>query len=92
MKYEITISEGCTAFYTKINGKIVGGEYEPTRFDDSEIDELVDYLCEKLKEGLKESTVNLEDLIKCLQPDDWEYDSDSCESCGDTVTRTIWNL
>jgi hypothetical protein len=92
MKYKITISEGCTAFYTEINGKIVGDEYEPNRFPDEEIDELVDYLCIKFKEGLKESTVQLDDLIKCFQPDSWHHDSTSCDQCGDSVSATTWEL
>ena len=91
-KYKITISEGCTAFYTEINGKIVGGEYEPTRFDDAETDELVDYLCERFKEELKGSYVQLNDLIECFQPDNWESDEDSCEQCGDTVHRRYWEF
>jgi len=88
-KYTITISEGCTAFFTEINDKIVGGEYEPTRFPDEEIDELVDYLFQEFKKGLKESTVQLNDLIRCFQPDSWES-SDSCDQCGDSVYTQTW--
>ena len=88
-KYTITISEGCTAFFTEINDKIVGGEYEPTRFPDVEIDELVDYLFQEFKKGLKESTVQLNDLIRCFQPDSWES-SDSCDQCGDSVYTQTW--
>lgn len=89
-KYTITISEGCTAFYTEINGKIVGGSYEPECFSDNEVDELVDYLCKRFKQGLKDSTVQLDDLIKCFQPDDWSHDSNSCDQCGDSVSTTTW--
>ena len=91
-KYTITISEGCTAFYTEINGKTLGGEYEPTSFPDDEIDELVDYLCEKFKQSLKESTVQLDDLIRCFQPDSWHYDDRSCDCCGDTVSTRTWHI
>lgn len=91
-KYKVIISEGCTAFYTEINEKIIGGEYEPTRMSDEEVDEFVDYLCEKFKQDLKEGTVIMDDLIKCFQYDETEYDDYSCEQCGDTVSRTIWNL
>lgn len=92
MKYKITISEGCTAFYTEINDKIVGGEYEPTRFPEEEIDELIDYLCERFKEEYKQGTVQLDDLIKCFQPDSWHHDTESCEQCGDTVSTETWEL
>jgi hypothetical protein len=92
MKYQITISEGCTAFYTEINEKIVGCEYEPTRFNDAETDELIDYLCEQFKKELRLSTVSLNDLIQCFQPNDWETEEDSCDQCGDTVYRRHWKL
>jgi hypothetical protein len=92
VKYKITISEGCTAFYTEINEKIVGGEYEPTCFSDEEIDELIDYLCERFKEERKQGTVLLDDLIKCFQPDSWHYDDESCDQCGDTVSSQTWEV
>jgi hypothetical protein len=92
MKYRVTISEGCTAFYTEINEKIVGGEYEPTCLTDEEVDEFVDYLCKKFKTELKEGTVILDDLIKCFQSDRNETDEHDCEQCGDTVSRTVWEF
>jgi hypothetical protein len=71
MKYKITISEGCTAFCTEINGKVVGGEDPRYSFTEEKIDELIDYLCERFKEERKQGTVLLDDLIKCFQPDSW---------------------
>jgi hypothetical protein len=92
MKYKITISEGCTAFYTEINGKIVGGEDPRYSFTEKETDELIDYLCEKFKEEYKQGTVQLDDLIKCFQPDSWHYDDESCDQCGDNVSSQTWEL
>jgi hypothetical protein len=92
MKYKITISEGCTAFYTEINEKIVGGEYEPTCLTDAETDEFVDYLCEQFKKELKQHTVSLNDLIQCFQPDNWETEDESCDQCGDSVHRKHWEF
>jgi hypothetical protein len=92
MKYKITISEGCTAFYTEINGKFVGGEDPRYDFTEKEIDELIDYLCERFKEERKQCTVQLDDLIKCFQPDSWHYDDESCDQCGDTVSTQTWEL
>jgi hypothetical protein len=91
-KYNIIISEGCTAFYTDVNGKTVGGSYEPTRLTEKEETELIDYLLSKVKEGIVENTISLDSLIGLFQPDDYEMDSDSCEQCGDTVSRTIYNI
>ena len=92
MKYTVTISEGCTAFYTEINEKIVGGEYKPTCLTEEETDEFVDYLCEKFKEELKQGSTRLDDLIKCFQPDSWESENSSCDQCGDTVHKTVWEF
>lgn len=91
-KYNIVIGEGCTAFYTEVNGKTIGGEYEPTRMTDEEVDEFVDYLLEKVKEGIKENTICIDDLIRIFQYDEWETDEGYCETCGDSTSRTIWNL
>jgi hypothetical protein len=92
VKYKITISEGCTAFYTEINGKFVGGEDPRYDFTEKEIDELIDYLCEQFKKELKQHTVSLNDLIQCFQPDNWETDEHDCEQCGDSVHRRYWEL
>lgn len=91
-KYNIIISEGCTAFYTDVNGKTVGGSYEPTRLSEEEEAELVDYLLKKVKEGLAKSTIDLNALIGLFQYDHYESDDHSCETCGDTVHRTIYNI
>lgn len=91
-KYNIIISEGCTSFYTEVNGKLTSGEYEPTTMTREEIDGFVDYLLGKVKEGINDQTIQLDDLIKLFQYDDMEYDEHSCEQCGDTVLRTIWNI
>jgi len=91
-KYNIIISEGCTAFYTDVNGKTVGGSYEPTRLTEEEENELVDYLLVKVKEGITNSTISLNALIGLFQYDDYETDEYSCEQCGDSVSRTIYNI
>jgi hypothetical protein len=92
MKYKVVISEGCTAFYTEINKKIVGGEYAPTCLSDEETNKFVDYLCKKFKSELNEGTVRLDDLIRCFQSDRHETDEHDCDQCGDTVHRTFWKF
>jgi hypothetical protein len=87
LKYKVVISEGCRAFYTEINGKLLSED-----ISNQEIDEFIDYLCSKFKKEYKESTVSLDDLIKCFQPDNWESDEDSCDQCGDTVHRNYWEF
>ena len=89
-KYKIDKSEGCTAYGTTVNGQDVYGEFEP--MNASQIDELVDYLCERFKEKLKRSTVQIDDLIACFQYDSYETEDSYCEQCGDSVTQTTWNI
>jgi len=89
-KYKIIKSEGCTSFGTTVNGQNVYGEFE--RMSESQINEFVDYLCEKFKEELKDNTVSLDDLIGCFQYDSCETEDGHCEKCGDSMTETTWNI
>lgn len=91
-KYNIVISQGCTAFYTDVNGKTVGGSYEPTALTAAEETELIDYLLVKVKEGIGEGTISLNSLIDLFQYDEYETDEYPCDQCGDTVWRAIYNI
>ena len=66
------------------------GEYDPMTQD--QIDELVDYLCDKFKKELRNFTVSIDDLIACFQYDECETEDGYCDTCGDSVTTTTWNL
>lgn len=88
MKYKVEIGQGCTSFYTEINGKGLGGEYNV--MTNEEVDEFIDYLCQKFKEEYRNSTVSLDDLIRCFQSDSYESDKHPCETCGDTFSKEIW--
>jgi len=89
-KYKIIKSEGCRSFGTTVNGQDIYGEYNP--MNESQINEFVDYLCEKFKEELKKNTVSIDDLIGCFQYDSCETEDGYCETCGDSVTETTWNI
>ena len=90
MKYKIIKSEGCLSFGTTVNGKDIYGDYN--RMTAAEIDEFVDYLCEKFKNELKNNTVSIDDLIECFQYDEYETEEGSCDTCGDSVATTTWLL
>ena len=89
-KYEIVKSEGCLSFGTTVNGQNMYGEFEPMTVE--QIEEFVDYLCEKFKQELKNNTVSIDDLLDCFQYDEHETEDGSCETCGDSVSTTTWNL
>jgi hypothetical protein len=86
MKYTIELVEGCTAFDTIINGVSI------TDISKEEQEQLVDYLFDQLRESYKTGEISLDSLIKNFQYDDYEYDSEPCEQCGDTVSTTIYKI
>jgi hypothetical protein len=61
-------------------------------FQKKEYDEMLNYLFLKIKEGISEQTILLENVVQLFQYDDYEYDPHVCEQCGDTVSTTTWNV
>ena len=85
-KYKFVETTGCTAFNFTVNDK------QFSELSDQEYDEMLNYLFIKIKQGIKEQTTLLEDVVKLFQPDDWEHDPNICEQCGDSVSTTTWNI
>lgn len=85
-KYKFVETIGCTAFDFSINEKSISEHKE------QELDEILDYLFLKAKEGIKDNTILFQNVVQLFQPDDWEHDSNICEQCGDSVSTTIWNI
>jgi hypothetical protein len=85
-KYKIVETTGCTAFNFSINDKTISD------YTKEELDEILDYLFVKVKEGINENTILFQDVVKLFQPDDWEHDPNVCEQCGDTVSTETWNI
>jgi hypothetical protein len=85
-KYKFIETTGCTAFDFIVNEKSL------SELSKQEINEILDYLFVKVKEGIDENTILFEEVVKLFQPDDWEYDDHACETCGDTVSTTTWNI
>ena len=86
MKYKIEKSEGCTAFYTLVNGKNIN-DLSP-----EELGALYDYVLSKIKEGLLGQTTSFDSVMEVLRYVDYENDGKSCETCGDSVSRTTWEI
>ena len=85
-KYKFIETTGCTAFNFTVNDK------QFSEVSEQEYNEMLDYLFVKIKEGINEQTILLEDVVKLFQPDDWEHDPNICEQCGDSVSTTIWKI
>jgi hypothetical protein len=86
IKYKFVETTGCTAFDFTVNGKSFA------ELSGQEYDEMLAYLFEKIKEGISQQTILLENVIHLFQYDDYEHDPTVCEQCGDTVTATTWNI
>ena len=85
-KYKFEEVTGCTAFDFVVNDTSL------SVLSNEKIDEILDYLFVKIKEGIKENSISLESVVQLFQYDDYEYDDHVCESCGDTVSTTTWNI
>jgi hypothetical protein len=86
MKHKIVKTEGCLSFGLTIDDKNI--EDIPK----VELNKIVDYLCEKMKEGLDDGTVVFSDIVNVFQYSDYGSDEHSCETCGDTVHWCIWEI
>jgi len=85
-KYKFEEVTGCTAFDFLVNSKSLSD------IPKNDQDEILNYLFVKIKEGIKENTIQLENVVQLFQYDDYEYDDHVCEQCGDTVSTTTWNI
>jgi len=85
-KYKFEEVSGCTAFDFLVNGKSLSDITE------NDQDEILEYLFLKIKEGIKENSIQFQNVVQLFQYDDYEYDDHVCGQCGDTVSTTIWNI
>jgi hypothetical protein len=85
-KYKIEQVTGCTAFGFYINETLISDIPEEKQ------EEILDYLLGKIKEGIRENTIQFESVVQLFQYDDYEYDDHICEQCGDSIETTIWNI
>ena len=85
-KYKFEEVTGCTAFNFLVNSKSL--------FDiaENDQDEILEYLFVKIKESIKENTIQLESVVQLFQYDDYESDPVQCTQCFDTVSTTTWNI
>jgi hypothetical protein len=85
-KYKFEEVTGCTAFDFLVNNKSLSD------IPKNDQDEILDYLFVKIKEGIKENTIQLESVVQLFQYDDYESDPNICETCGDCRSSMTWNI
>mgnify|MGYP000356404739 FL=1 len=86
IKYKFVETTGCTAFDFTVNDKSLSD------IPQNDQDEILEYLLLKIKEGIKDNTIQLENVVEMFQYDDYEHDDHVCGQCGDTVSTTTWNI
>ena len=86
IKYKFVETTGCTAFDFTVNDKSLSD------ISQGDQDEILEYLLLKIKEGIKDNTIQLENVVEMFQYDDYEHDDHVCGQCGDTVSTTTWNI
>lgn len=85
-KYKFVETTGCTAFDFVVNDTSL------SVLSKEEINEILDYLFVKIKEGINNNTILFPDVVKLFQPDDWHYGTETCETCGDSIDDMTWNI
>jgi hypothetical protein len=86
IKYKFVETTGCTAFDFTVNDKSLSD------IPQNDQDEILEYLLLKIKDGIKDNTIQLENVVQMFQYDDYEHDDHVCGQCGDTVSTTTWNI
>jgi len=85
-KYKFIETTGCTAFDFSVNDKSL------SELSNEEINEILDYLFVKVKEGISDNTILFPDVVKLFQYDDYESDPEQCSSCGDCRSSMTWKI
>ena len=86
IKYKFVETTGCTAFDFTANDKSLSD------ISENDQDEILEYLLLKIKEGIKDNTIQFQNVVRMFQYDDYEHDDHVCGQCGDTVSTTTWSI
>lgn len=86
MKYKFVETTGCTAFSFTVNDEIF---YD---LPQGKQEEIVEYLCTKVKEAIANKEIGIDDLVKLFQESGYKMDNHSCDQCGDSVAETTWEI
>ena len=86
MKHKFVKTEGCTAYDFTVDGESVA---DITREKEYAI---FDYLIERIREKFDNREIQLLDIVEIFACDDYEYEKEPCDQCGDTVSWTTWEI
>jgi len=86
MTHKFVKTEGCTAFDFTVDDESVA---DMTREKEYEI---FDYLIERIRERFDNREIQLLDIVEMFDYDDYKYEKERCDTCGDTVSWTTWEI
>jgi hypothetical protein len=86
MKYKFVETQGCLYSGFTINDEEI---QDVPREKQKEI---VDYLCEQIKDGFANGSMSVLDIVKTFQVHYNGMEKESCDQCGDRVYWDIWEL
>lgn len=86
MKYKFVKTEGCTAYDFTVDGESLA---DITREKEYVI---FDYLIERLRERFDNREIQLPDIVEMFDSVDYKYEKERCDTCGDTVSWTTWEI
>lgn len=82
---KIVIREGCTSNSIIVDGKQLAD------YTKQEQDMLIEELIVKMKLGISRGELQICDLIRLFQYDDFKC-AEPCDQCGDSSTTTTYNI
>jgi len=86
MKHKFVKTEGCTAYDFTVDGESLNDISRDKEF------EIFDDLMEKIWLAFEKKDIGIQDIVEMFEYDDYKYDKEPCDQCGDTVSRTFWEI
>jgi hypothetical protein len=86
MKHKFVKTDGCTAYDFTVDDVSVANIPREKEYA------IFDYLIERIREKFDNREIQLLDIVEIFACDDYEYEKDPCDQCGDTVSWTTWEI
>lgn len=83
---KIIITEGCTAFNITVDGVSISDLPKAT------YTVVVNKIIDNIRERVLKNNISLDSLINLLEYNNYETSEEPCDQCGDTVTKTTWEI
>jgi len=86
MKHKFVKTEGCTAYDFTVDGESVADISREKEYA------IFDYLIERLRERFDNRNIQLLDVVEMFEYNDYKYEKEACDQCGDSVSWTTWEI